>query len=87
MEKFATTKMTSKGQVVIPEDIRKQLRLKAGARFVVIGRKDVVILKEITAPSMKEFDGLISEARRSAKRAGLKKSDIAKAVRKSRGRG
>ena len=87
MEKFATTKMTSKGQVVIPEDIRKQLRLKAGTRFVVIGRKDVVILKEITAPSMKEFDNLISQARRSAKRAGLKKSDIAKAVRKSRGRG
>ena len=87
MEKFATTKMTSKGQVVIPEDIRKQLRLKAGARFVVIGRKDVVILKEITAPSMKEFDSLISEARRSAKRAGLKKSDIGRVVRKSRGRG
>ena len=87
MEKFATTKMTSKGKVVIPEDIRKQLRLKAGARFVVIGRKDVVILKEITAPSMKEFDSLISEARRSAKRAGLKKSDIGKVVRKSRGRG
>jgi AbrB family looped-hinge helix DNA binding protein len=87
MEKFATTKMTSKGQVVIPEDIRKQLRLKAGARFVVIGRKDVVILKEIAAPSMKEFDSLILEARRSAKRAGLKKSDIGKVVRKSRGRG
>jgi AbrB family looped-hinge helix DNA binding protein len=87
MEKFATTKMTSKGQVVIPEDIRKQLRLKAGARFVVIGRKDVVILKEIAAPSMKEFDSLIAKARRSAKRAGMKKSDIAKVVRKSRGRG
>ena len=87
MEKFATTKMTSKGQVVIPEDIRKQLRLKAGTRFVVIGRKDVVILKEITAPSMKEFDSLITEARRSAKRAGLKRSDIVKVVRKSRGRG
>ena len=87
MEKVATTKMTSKGQVVTPEDIRKQLRLKAGARFVVIGRKDVVILKEIAAPSMKEFDSLIAQARRSAKRAGMKKSDIAKVVRKLRGRG
>ena len=86
MEKFATTKMTSKGQVVIPEGIRKQLRLKAGSRFMVIGEKDVVILKEIAAPSMREFDSLIAEARRSAKRAGVKKSDVGRAVREVRGR-
>jgi AbrB family looped-hinge helix DNA binding protein len=86
MEKFATTKMTSKGQVVIPEDIRKRLRLKPGARFVVIGRRDVVILKEITAPSMKEFDDLIAEARASARRAGMKRSDVRGAVRRARER-
>ena len=86
MEKFATTKMTSKGQVVIPEDIRKRLRLKPGSRFVVIGRKDVVILKEITAPSMKEFDDLIATARQSARRAGMKRSDIREAVRQARGK-
>ena len=86
MEKFATTKMTSKGQVVIPEGIRKQLRLKAGSRFMVIGEKDVVILKEIVAPSMREFDTLIAEARRSAKRAGVKKSDVGRVVREVRGR-
>jgi AbrB family looped-hinge helix DNA binding protein len=85
-EKFATTKMTSKGQVVIPEAIRKRLRLKAGSRFVVIGRKDVVILKEITAPSMKEFDGLVAEARASAGRAGMKRSDVRRVVRQARGR-
>ena len=86
MEKFASTKMTSKGQVVIPEEIRKRLRLKPGSRFVVIGQKDVVILKEISAPSMKEFDELIASARRSARRAGMKRSDIRSAVRKARGR-
>lgn len=86
MEKFATTKMTSKGQVVIPEAIRKRLRLKPGSRFVVIGRKDVVILKEITAPSMKEFDELVAEARASARHAGMKRSDVRRAVRQARGR-
>jgi AbrB family looped-hinge helix DNA binding protein len=81
-----SVKMTSKGQVVIPEGIRSQLRLKAGSRFVVIGEKDVVILKEITAPSLREFDDLIVSARRSARRAGMKKSDVGRAVRKARGR-
>jgi AbrB family looped-hinge helix DNA binding protein len=86
MVKFATTKMTSKGQVVIPEGIRKRLRLKAGSRFVVIGDKDVVILKEIAPPSMAEFDDLVAEARRSAKRAGMKRSAVARALSEVRGR-
>ena len=78
--KLATTKMSSKGQVVIPEDIRKRLRLKPGSRFVVVGDRDVVILKEITPPSMAEFDELIAEARREARQSGMKRSDILKAI-------
>ena len=37
MATLATTKMSSKGQVVIPEDVRKRLNLKAGTQFVVVG--------------------------------------------------
>ncbi len=84
MANLATTKMSSKGQVVIPEDIRKRLNLKAGSQFVVMGEDGVVILKAIEAPSMKDFDALISEARKQARQAGLKRSDIGKAIAKSR---
>jgi AbrB family looped-hinge helix DNA binding protein len=80
MATLATTKMSSKGQVVIPEDVRKRLNLKTGTQFVVVGDNDVVILKAITPPSMDEFDGLVADARRKAKLAGLKKSDIADAI-------
>ena len=83
---LATTKMSSKGQVVIPEDIRKRLGLKAGSQFVVVGNRDVVILKTISPPTMKEFDKLIAEARRKARRAGMKRSDVAAAVKKARRR-
>ncbi|NOY85320.1 MAG: AbrB/MazE/SpoVT family DNA-binding domain-containing protein [Nitrospirae bacterium] len=76
MSNLATTKMSSKGQVVIPENIRKRLKLKPGIQFVVVGDKDVVILKTISPPSMKEFDPLISDARKQAKKVGLKKSDL-----------
>jgi antitoxin PrlF len=76
--------MSSKGQVVIPETIRKQLNLKAGAQFVVVGEDDVVILKAITPPSMDTFDQLIYQARQQAKSMGLKRSDIAQAVSKVR---
>ncbi len=86
MANLATTKMSSKGQVVIPEDIRKRLKLKAGSQFVVVGENDVVILKAISPPSLEEFDKLIAEARRQGKEAGMKRTDITTAIAKVRGR-
>ena len=81
----STTRMSSKGQVVIPEQIRAQLGIETGSQFVVIGDKDVVILKRIVAPTLSEFDGLIKRARSQAKVAGLKRSDIKNAVKQARG--
>lgn len=86
MASLATTKMTSRGQVVIPEDILKRLNLKVGAQFVVVGEKDVVIFKSISQPSMEDFDKLIAEARKQAKEAGLKRSDVHATIAKVRGR-
>ena len=86
MSTLATTRMSSKGQIVIPEAVRKRLNLQAGAQFVVVGEDDVVILKAITAPSMEPFDLLIQQARQQAKAAGLKRQDISDAIEKARGR-
>ena len=84
METLATTRMSSKGQVVIPESIRKRLDLKEGVQFLVIGDADVVILKVVAPPNLNEFRALIKEARRQAKEAGLKQSDVTSAVGKAR---
>lgn len=87
MKAAATTKMSSKGQVVIPEEVRDALGLKPGSRFVVVGEGDVVILKVVNPPSLSDFDDIIQEARRQARQAGMKRSDVAaglKAVRASR---
>jgi AbrB family looped-hinge helix DNA binding protein len=86
MANLATTKMSSKGQVVIPEDIRKRLKLHVGSQFVVVGEKDVVIFKSISQPSMSEFDELIARARQQAKAAGLKRSDVHEAIAEARRR-
>ncbi len=86
MRTLATTRLSSKGQVVIPEEIRDQLGLESGTQFVVVGDRDVVILKAISAPSMKEFDNLIIRARQQARKSALKRSDVDAAVAKVRGR-
>ncbi len=86
MPDLATTTLSSRGQVVIPETVRNHLGLKAGDRFVVLGHDDTIILKEIRPPSMKAFDLMIEKARRQAKLAGMKRADVAKAVAAVRGR-
>lgn len=80
----STTKMSSKGQVVIPEAIRKRLGLEPGDQFIVVASKDAVILKAIAAPTMDEFDELLKDARRQARRVGLRRSDVADALAATR---
>lgn len=86
MPDAATTKLSSKGQVVIPEEIRERLGLKPGSQFVVLGNKDVVILKVIQAPDISQFADIVAEARSAARRAGLKQADVKKAMKKVRAR-
>ena len=87
MASVATTKLSSKGQVVIPEEVRNQLGLKTGDQFVVVGEGDAVVLKTITPPSIRDFDAIIEKARKQARATRMKRSDITKAIAKVRGRG
>jgi len=78
----ATTTLSSKGQVVIPEAIRSRLGLKTGVQFVVVADRDVVIFKVLDPPALSEFATLIGRARQAAKQVGLQPADLAKAVSK-----
>ena len=82
----ATTRMSSRGQVVIPEAIRTRLGLEPGVEFVVLGEGDTVVLKPISVPSMREFDDVVARARRAARRVGLKQSDVGAAIEVVRSR-
>ena len=86
MSVIETTKMSSKGQVVIPENIRKRLGLKTGSQFIVVGDKDVVILKTISRPPLSEFDILVNKARKQAKELGMTESDIPALISQARGK-
>ena len=58
---ITTIKMSSKGQIVIPQDIRKQMKASEGTVFAVAGTEDSVVLKKIEVPSKEE---LIRELRK-----------------------
>ncbi|MCY4511128.1 MAG: AbrB/MazE/SpoVT family DNA-binding domain-containing protein [Acidobacteria bacterium] len=80
MESVTTTRLSSKGQIVIPDAIRRRLGLEPGVEFVVLGENDTIVLKRIRTPAMHDFDTIVARAREAARRAGLRRSDIAAAI-------
>ena len=84
MGEAATTTLSTKGQVVIPEEIRSRLGLKPGTQFVVIADRDAVIFKVLEPPSMTEFKELLKRARRVARETGLTREEVRKAIEKVR---
>jgi len=86
MAAYATTKLSSKGQVVIPEEVRRTLGLNEGDQFLVIGQGDAVILKTITPPKMEEFQELLSQARAEGRKARIRKADLKSAIARVRRR-
>ncbi len=84
MDKFEVTSMSSRGQIVIPLDIREQLGLKEGEKFFVVGEDDTILLKKMTLPSFKNFDKLMKKTQAFAKDKGLKQADVNNAVKRAR---
>jgi AbrB family looped-hinge helix DNA binding protein len=86
MAPYATTRLSSKGQVVIPEEVRNDLGLTEGDQFVVIGQGDAVILKVITPPKLEDFEKLLAQARVEAQKAGIRRADLKSAIARVRRR-
>lgn len=57
-----TTKMSARGQVVIPNGIRQGLGLEEGTHFIVIARGDTIVLHRLKEPPWGFFDELTKQA-------------------------
>ena len=86
MDSIDITRLSSKGQVVLPQALREQMHLEEGARFMVMGTNDTIILKRLETPSPLQLKQLLKASRIYAKKAGLKQSDIKAVIKKIRAR-
>ena len=84
MEKLEITSMSSRGQIVIPLDIREHLGLKEGEKFIVVGEDDTIIMKKIAMPSFKSFDRLVQKTRQFAKEKSITPKDVESAIKRAR---
>jgi AbrB family looped-hinge helix DNA binding protein len=88
MSEISTTKMTSKGQVVIPEEIREYMHLESGVKFIVMATGDSIIFKKITPIPQKDVKHLLKASREIDKKYKFNEKeipDIISEVRKSKG--
>jgi antitoxin PrlF len=75
-----TTKLSRRGQVVIPQKIRKELRLGEGDQFIVYGREDAIVFKKMELPSVEELEQLVSRGRKFARTRRITRRKVAKAI-------
>ncbi len=62
VEEPEITIISEKGQVVIPQSIRKELGIKPKNRFLIYGKGDTIIMKKIQLPDLKkEWDDIFRE--------------------------
>ena len=84
MTKVMTTKMSSKGQVVLPEALRQMYGWDSGTAFTIIAYKGSILMQPLRTPTddeiAAEFEEAFAEARRQAEVAGMTPMDIANAV-------
>ena len=84
MTNVMTTKMSSKGQVVLPEALRQMYGWGSGTAFTVLAYKGSVIMQPLKTPteeeSAAEFEEAFAESRRQARDAGMTPADISNAI-------
>jgi len=77
----STTKVSSKGQVVIPANVRKAASLKKGEKILAIAIGDMVVLKKIVD---KSFEETMMPVWKRVRQLGLSEEDIGALIEEAR---
>jgi AbrB family looped-hinge helix DNA binding protein len=75
------TKVTRKGQVTIPEEMREAYGISEGDFMLVGGTKGLIMLRKLALPSWKE---LFEHGEKFAEKERITRQQILKAVREIR---
>lgn len=86
--KIETTKMSSRGQIVIPQNLREEINADEGTIFVAMASGDTLILKKVEVPSKETLINHLAifgkEGSKNAKKLGITEKDIPDIVHRFR---
>ena len=80
MKSVTATRLSSKEQVENPDAVRRGPSHEPGPEFVALTGDDAIVLEPIGTPAMRDFNTIVANARQAARRAGLRRSDVATAI-------
>ena len=79
------TRLSDKGQIVIPSEIRKRMKLKEGSRFLIFEMGSTLILRKIEISEERlALKRLIANFRTKAKTAGFGERELKGLIESSR---
>jgi AbrB family looped-hinge helix DNA binding protein len=76
MKKMEIVKVTRKGQVTLPQEIRKKLGVSEGDYLAVGSERNYILMRRVEIPSWKE---IFAEGRRLAHAKAISEDDVLRA--------
>ena len=76
--------VSSKGQIVLPAEMRRKMSINAGAKLAAYALGDMIMLKPISIPTESDFKESLDKAAQWAKEAGYKEEDVNEIIKSYR---
>lgn len=80
MPSVETTRVSTRGQVVIPQSIRERVGLEPGEFLVVHGEGDTIVLKRVAVPDIEEMEQLLAWGEQFAEEEGITREEVEQAI-------
>ena len=77
MSKPAKTKLSTKGQIVLPKSLRAAHRWKPGTEFAIEDREEGILLKPKAGTAARTWESLLGCVRYAGPRRSVKEMDAA----------
>jgi len=78
------TRISSKGQIVIPSEIRQKLKLEEGNLLIISDSGDSILMKRIELPKIKSWKEATKPFREAVKKSNFTKDDLNKIIAESK---
>jgi len=81
---FDILSVSTKGQIVIPNEMRKTLSISEGDKIIAYCLNDSIVLKKLQPINKEEFIKAAEDNRKWAEEAGITEEDICNAIKRVR---
>lgn len=78
------TKISSKGQIVIPSEIREKMNLEEGNLLIISDNDDSISIKKLELPKIKTWKEATKPFRDATKKSNFSEEDLKKLIAESR---